>query len=325
MNHKTLLSLAFGCFATAPAIAQVLTASATTVTFQASAGSASQSAPPNSPVATPPLRVSAVTGTGGTASAACSSRLETLTDRIALETSLDVASTSWAWPQASATGDVLITLTSPRPVWGSVRMEWRLDGFVAPLDCPASVDVFDDGLVEFYSLGFTLPVTLPITFGPGSIRIRTRAAMSCRGSMEGASFGTGFLAVSLRPDAGSLTFTSTATTCGSLVPPVLTTGVDFERQVLFRLAGAPTGAGVLGVLVIGGQATSLPLPLPPQCRLLTDIALSRLLSPAELGGVPVICSPHGLATPFLLHVQALVLDVNTSTLLASNRTSIGSP
>ncbi len=250
---------------------------------------------------------------------------------MSFDTSLFVSSTMpatgsvFVGPPVEAMAEVMLTLSATAPVFADVTIDWRFLGqFATMAGVTAQVDIFDDGQFELNGFIFPVVVTLPLAFGPGSIPVRVRTLLTSRANVNiRQTTGTGQLHISLTPNPGNLILNNTPSVCSSPIPLALAADVDFDRRIRFQIA-APPSPSTLGALILGSTMSMLPLPFQPQCHGLTDPLVVRWLSPAEVAGTPVYCSTQNLTTPFALHTQALLLDLQSGHLLASNRMTIGS-
>lgn len=310
--------------------AQSLTMTASTVQFQAAAGPDLQTAPAGTPVSSSPLYRSASTQIGGVGTSWVQSSLDLGPQLLSFDTILFVNSVMpptgsvFVGPPVEAMAEVMLTLTATAPVFANVAIDWRFSGqFPTMAGVTARVDIFDDGQFELNAFIFPVVVTLPLAFGPGSIPIRVRTLLTTQANVKHRqALGTGQLRIRLTPNPGNLTLQSTPSVCSTPIPLALAAGVDFDRGILFQLA-APVSPSTLGALILGSTLSMVPLPFPPQCHGLTDPLVVSWLSPAEVAGTPVHCSTHNLTAPFALHTQALLLDLQSGHLLASNRMTIG--
>lgn len=311
--------------------AQSLTMTASTIQFQASAGPDLQTAPAGTPILSSPLYRSASTQIGGIGTSWVQSSLDLVAQPLSFDTSLYVnsvlpgSSSAFVGPLVEATAEVMLTLTATAPVFADVTIDWRFLGqFATMAGVTAQVDIFDDGQFELNGFIFPVVVTLPLAFGPGSIPVRVRTLLTSRANVNiRQTTGTGQLHIRLTPNPGNLILNNTPSVCSSPIPLALAADVDFDRRIRFQIA-APASPSTLGALILGSTLSMVPLPFPPQCHGLTDPLVVRWLSPAEVAGTPVYCSTHNLTAPFALHTQALLLDLQSGQLLASNRMTIGS-
>lgn len=325
--HHALLA---AWFTTIHVAAQSLTMTASTVQFQAAAGPDLQTAPAGTPILSSPLYRSASTQIGGFGTSWVQSSLDLGPQLLSFDTSLYASSvlpgssSAFVGPLVEATAEVMLTLTATAPVFADVTIDWRFLTYIFPMaGVTVQVDVFDDGRFELNGFIFPVVVTLPLAFGPGSIPIRVRTLLSCRANVKSRQIsGTGQLHIRLTPNPGNLILSSTPSVCSTPIPLTLAADLDFDRRIRFQIA-APASPSTLGALILGSTLSMVPLAFPPLCHGLTDPLVVRWLLPTEVAGTPVYCSTHNLTAPFALHTQALLLDLQSGQLLASNRMTIG--
>ena len=200
--------------------------------------------------------------------------------------------------------EFVVDVTATSPV--DVVLRLTRDGLLPPGSVQSiSVDVGDDGTVEFTESQSTLPfLELPVTLGTQPLPIRV--VVSTAATLPGTT--STLLSIDVRPDNG-LTIDRAVLGCTEVVddltcqPSFEGEGVWFQGDVQFATTGVPM------VLVLGLDIA--PLLLPPvygnPCLLLPQgdaTALLPLAMPVANLEIPAA------ARPVTVWAQAVTLDLN---------------
>lgn len=198
-------------------------------------------------------------------------------------------------------------LWAAQPVQGQLQITWTPACSGSGM-AHCAIDLGDDGSIDASGASW-----LPVAFGPGMLAVRIDAGASATAGVHLGPFGVRYpyqgaaaatLRVRLVPTHGAAVEVGGG--CGD---PLLTATGNLLGGFDLHGAFAP-GAG-LGIAVLGFDARSVALPLPPHCSLHTT-PLAHLLAPVvqQQAGWS-LALPPALPRPFACTVQLLGLDLAT--------------
>lgn len=204
---------------------------------------------------------------------------------------------------SSSTGphETLLGLTASHPVTARLLLRYSRNSLPNTF---AGIDLLDDGTIDWQSSPFQNVFVAGITvqLGPTPFPIRTITASAVASTVPLTV--SQVLELEILPLA-RCTAASFAQGCG----PTLTAADNWLAGVGFDVGGLPARAGDPVLLVLGRQAATTPLPLPPGCALATDVVAVLWSASTATGGARFDLDGRAAPGPVAFRAQAVHLDV----------------